>query len=188
MREFEKIKKALTIELREGYFTKEQVNLGKDLIWGNKKQKLSEKARDKIKIGLCGGVFDIIHIGHIELLKDCSKNVDFLAIVVARDKNVKEKKGKSPIFPETQRVEILNSIDYVDCAILGSLDKIDETIKKVQPNIIFLGRDQNIKEEVLEKIISKLPFDIKIIRSKAWREDAHAKSSKIKKKIKEKMI
>lgn len=185
MSKIDDIKKAFAIQLENGFFKLDDAKLDKDLI----EQKdsgyiLSKKARDMFTVALCGGVFDILHVGHVELLKDCKKRADFLVVVVARDQTVKEKKGTKPIFPEADRKEILDSISYVDCAILGSEHDVKETIEKIQPNSIILGKDQNINEEEIKKIVADLPYAIDIIRSSIWRNDIHAKSSRIKNKIK----
>lgn len=185
MNTIDNIKKAFTIQLENDFFKLDNVDLKQEHIeQKNAGHILSKEARKMFRVALCGGVFDILHVGHVELLKYCKKQADFLVVVVARDKTVKEKKGTKPIFPESDRLEILNSISYVDCAILGSKDEIKDTIERVQPNIILLGRDQNIDENSIKKMITELSYDIKVIRANVWRNDVHAKSSRIKNKIK----
>ena len=78
----------------------------------------------------------------------------------------------------------MNSIKYVDYAILGSENDMKETIKKIQPNIIVLGKDQSFNEKEIKKIATNVSYGIEVVRSNAWRNDVHAKSSRIKDKIK----
>lgn len=185
MLEIDKIKNALRIEIENGFFTKNEVNIPSEYL--KKTQHgyiLSKSAREKIKVGLCGGVFDIIHVGHVEFLKYCKSQVDFLVVVVAKDHTVYKRKNKAPIFPEKDRKHIVEAIRYVDSVIIGSEIDMKETIKKVSPDIIILGKDQNMDEVEIQRALNDLSLPTKIIRSSIWREDIHAKSSRIKEKIK----
>ncbi len=108
---------------------------------------------------LVGGTFDILHPGHIFLLKEASKYGDVI-VVVARDSTVKRVKGRDPIFNEKHRLMMVSSIKYVKEAILGkeSTD-ILEIVEELKPDIIVLGPDQN-----LEEIIAKRFPEIKVIK------------------------
>lgn len=101
---------------------------------------------------LVGGVFEIIHPGHIHFLKEASK-LGKVVVVVARDDTVRRLKGREPIVPEKQRLEVVRSIRYVAEAYLGEpgLD-IEKTLRRVRPDIVFLGPDQNFLEERLKRL------------------------------------
>ncbi len=108
---------------------------------------------------LVGGTFDILHPGHIFLLKEASKYGDVI-VVVARDSTVKRVKGRDPIFNEEHRLMMVGSVKYVKKAILGkeSTD-ILEIVEELKPDIIVLGPDQN-----MEEIIAKRFPEIKVIK------------------------
>lgn len=95
----------------------------------------------KYLIGYTQGVFDMFHIGHLNLLKQAKEYCDILIVGVNSDELVKKYKHKSPIIDEQQRVNIISSIRYVDKAIIvNTLDKID-ALKKFKFDALFIGDD-----------------------------------------------
>jgi FAD synthetase len=91
-----------------------------------------------------GGTFDILHPGHIFLLKEASKHGDVI-VVVARDSTVKRIKGREPIFNEEHRLMMVSSIKYVKKAILGkeSTD-ILEIVEELKPDVIVVPFELSI--------------------------------------------
>ena len=65
-------------------------------------------------IGYTTGVFDLFHIGHLNILKRAKENCDYLIVGVSTDDLVKSYKHKSPIIPFEERIEIVKAIRYVD--------------------------------------------------------------------------
>ncbi len=128
--------------------------------------KLTPKGRSKIKVVFTGGVFDIIHPGHIFTLASAKKLGDFLVVVIARDMTVLKNKGRNPLNNENQRRELVNSIKTVDMAILGGQGDIIETVLKVNPDIITLGYDQKHNEDLLCKELEERNISIKLVRLK----------------------
>lgn len=120
-----------------------------------------EKTLKKYKIGYTTGVFDLFHAGHLNILKQAKSYCDYLIVGVTIDELVSYKK-KSAIIPFTDRLEIIESIKYVDKAVpQASMDKFDAW-KKYKFNAIFVGSDwQNTKKwDVLEEKF--LEVDVKI--------------------------
>ncbi len=112
------------------------------------------------------GTFDLIHPGHIELLRFASE-FGKVYVVVARDENVVKNKGRRPILPEYIRLKIVSSIKYVYKALLGDKDNIYSPLLRIQPDIVVLGPDQPFEEKQLEqKITQLLGKNIKVIRFK----------------------
>ncbi|MFQ5711338.1 MAG: adenylyltransferase/cytidyltransferase family protein [Candidatus Geothermarchaeales archaeon] len=109
---------------------------------------LTEKGRKRLRVGLIGGVFDIIHAGHIATLREARDRCDLLVVVIARDKTVTALKGKEPINDEGLRREIVEALKPVDAAVLG--DEVDYTkpLTHVDPDVIFLGYDQELPEQL----------------------------------------
>lgn len=71
----------------------------------------------KYKIGYTTGVFDLFHIGHLNLLKRAKENCDYLIVGVTTDEETLRIKNKKPIIPFKERIEIIRSIRYVDNAV-----------------------------------------------------------------------
>lgn len=91
------------------------------------------------------GCFDIVHRGHIEMLKASKQLGDWLVVGVNTDSSVKRLKGDSrPINSEGNRKVVLESLDFVDEVILFDEDTPIELIKRVRPNIITKGGDYTI--------------------------------------------
>lgn len=91
-------------------------------------------------IGYTTGVFDLFHIGHLNLLKNAKGMCDKLIVGVTVDELVSYK-GKQSMIPFDDRIEIVRSIKYVDAAIPQyNMDKL-ETCKKVGAKVLFVGDD-----------------------------------------------
>ncbi len=118
---------------------------------------------------LVGGSFDIIHVGHIQMLKQ-AKNLcpqSELIVVVARDSTIRKYKKREPILPENDRLEIIKAIKYVDKAILGNeLGKktFFDIIYEIKPDIIALGYDQQVNEAELKEWLMKKKLQTRVIR------------------------
>lgn len=96
---------------------------------------------DKKIIGYTTGVFDMFHIGHLNLLKKTKEKCDWLIVGVCTDELVRELKDKDPIIPFEERVEIVKNISCVDEVI--PQEKIDEIgdFHRLGFNIMFKGDD-----------------------------------------------
>jgi len=68
----------------------------------------------KYKVGYTAGVFDLFHIGHLNILKRAKEYCDYLIVAVSTDELVQEYKKRKPIFPYEERKAIVESIKYVD--------------------------------------------------------------------------
>jgi len=132
---------------------------------------------------LVGGVFEILHPGHVYLLKK-AKEYGEVVVVVARDETIKKLKGREPIIPERQRLEMIRSLKYVDEAILGceGMD-FKKVIECVKPDIILLGPDQSWIEKLLKAELKK-SHNFKLIRlSKRYKGQPLTSTSEIVKKV-----
>lgn len=102
------------------------------------------------------GCFDLLHIGHIELLKYAKSLGSYLVVGINSDNSVKKLKGSSrPINNQITRKTILESIKYVDEVVIFDEDTPLEIIKKLQPHIIVKGGDYK-KENVVGYELEKL--------------------------------
>jgi rfaE bifunctional protein nucleotidyltransferase chain/domain len=103
---------------------------------------------------LVGGVFDILHYGHISFLKKAKSLGNYLIVAIESDENVKRLKGDGrPIHSQTQRKEILESLKFVDEVIILKDKMTDddyvEMVKKVHPAIIATTKNDPIAEKKL---------------------------------------
>jgi len=122
--------------------------------------------RGKVKIVMTGGVFDIVHVGHIATLRAARKLGDMLVVVVARDTNVRRMKGKDPVNGESMRLGIVRNLKPVDAAILGNDEDIYKVVERIGPDIIALGYDQNHNEEAIAKELLRRGLRAKVKRLK----------------------
>ena len=96
---------------------------------------------DNKKIGYTTGVFDLFHVGHLEILRKAKENCDYLIVGVSTDELVQEYKNKRPIITFEQRIEIIKSIKYVDEVVVQKdRDKLS-ALHKIGFNIMFVGDD-----------------------------------------------
>lgn len=119
----------------------------------------------KYHIGYTCGVFDLFHIGHLNLLERCKENCDILIVGVCNDCYVRDIKHKEPIYSETERVRILNSLKVVDEAILVDIETVTDKIialKRFNFNVLFSGDDWKGSERFTntEKHFKNIGIDI----------------------------
>ena len=143
---------------------------------------LTEKGRKSIKVVLTGGVYDIIHPGHIHTLKNSKQEGDLLIVSIARDNRVIKIKGRKPINNEKRRTILVSSIRYVDFTLLGSKGDIFGVVKKIKPNIITIGYDQTHQISELRRRVKINNLNIKI--KKLDSPIPHVKSSNLRTKYK----
>jgi len=94
------------------------------------------------KIVLTGGVFDIIHLGHIYTLTEAKKYGDILVVVIANDKFI-SKKGRTPIHQQKYRAKLVEMLKPVDKVVLGG-DDPKKLVDEIKPDVIVYGYDQPI--------------------------------------------
>ena len=123
-----------------------------------------EKLSVSKKIVLAGGVFDIIHPGHIHTLNAAKALGDILVVVIATDKTARKMKKRPPLHSQESRRELVSCLTMVDMAIVGHEEDIFETVKEVKPNIIVLGYDQIHQEKFISDGCKRINLDVKIIR------------------------
>ena len=99
---------------------------------------------EKKKIVLAGGVFDIIHPGHIHTLNAAKALGDVLIVAIATDKTAQKMKKRPPLHDQELRRELVNCLSMVDSTVIGHEDDIFETVKEVKPDIIALGYDLSL--------------------------------------------
>ena len=128
------------------------------------KTTLTEMGRDSLHVVLAGGVFDIIHPGHIHTINAAKKLGDALIVVVATDKTAIKMKKRRPIHSQEQRQELVNALAVVDLCLIGQENDIFKTVNLVKPQIIALGYDQIHQEQYITEGCKKIKLDAKVAR------------------------
>ncbi|WP_368646147.1 adenylyltransferase/cytidyltransferase family protein [Alkalibacterium putridalgicola] len=92
-------------------------------------------------VGYTTGVFDLFHIGHLNVIKKARENCDYLIVGVTTDEEVERVKKKKPIIPYEERAEIVKAIRYVDEVVPeNDTDKL-KAAEAITFNRIFKGDD-----------------------------------------------
>ena len=108
-------------------------------------QKLKHLNSLNKKIGLCHGVFDVIHYGHIQHLLFAKSKVDILIVSITSDKFV-NKAPHLPINTAKIRAQFLSHLSFIDYIIINNEATSINVIKELKPNFYFKGRDYEQKD------------------------------------------
>ena len=92
-------------------------------------------------IGYTTGVYDMFHIGHLNVIKNAKKQCDYLIVGVSTDDLVRKEKGKTPVIPFQERMEIVSALKYVD-KVVPQIDKNKfAALEKYKFDKMFVGSD-----------------------------------------------
>ena len=117
-------------------------------------------------VGYIMGVFDLFHVGHLNLIRRAKEHCDFLRVGILTDELVLEQKGKPPFIPLEERMAIMASMRYVDEVVAvedGLLSKVAEWYRRPY-DCLFSGSDYEgnpiweIEKKELEKLGSTIEF------------------------------
>lgn len=114
-----------------------------------------------MKTVMAQGVFDLLHPGHLHYLNSSKEHGDKLVVVIARDSRIE----KDLHFTENERKEMIDALEIVDKALLGSEESIYDTVKRVRPDVITLGYDQPFdKKEVGSMAEEAIEEEVDVVR------------------------
>ena len=154
-------------------------DLMKNQLVNNDRTTLTEIGRNSLRVVLAGGVFDIIHPGHIHTLNAAKALGDVLAVVVATDNTAIKMKKRKPLHSQEQRQELVNSLSMVDICLVGQEDDMFKTVNLVRPQIIALGYDQVHQEKFITEGCKRIKLEASVARLQSPIPDSS--SSKIQK-------
>jgi len=143
----------------------------------NNKKTLTDLGRNSIRVVLAGGVFDIIHPGHIHTLRAAKDLGNVLVVVIATDKTAQKMKSRIPLHNMELRKDLVRSLSMVDYAVVGYEGDIFKSVEIIKPNIIALGYDQVHQEKFIIDGCKKIGISVSIARLQSPIPDI--KSSKI---------
>jgi cytidyltransferase-like protein len=199
------IKTAYLLQLRHGPFNQEEFETSVDATElqhllnlgflakhdsGELRYSLTEKGRSQIKVVLAGGVYDVLHLGHLAALNEAKSLGDLLVAVVATDITVEMLKGRKPLFPEKDRQALVEGLKPVDKAILGYEDVgfgFEQVLMEVMPNIVAFGYDQENLEKTVREIIEKHKLKIQIVKLSKFDHEKYASSTSLRRKLSEEL-
>jgi len=137
--------------------------ISNQLVEENRKA-LTELGRSSIKVVLAGGVFDIIHPGHIHTLDAAKALGDVLIVVIATDKTAEKMKKRLPLHNQDQRKMLVDALSVVDLSVVGHEGDIFKTVDFIQPQIIALGYDQVHQEKFIIEGCNKINLEVTVAR------------------------
>lgn len=197
------IKTAYLLQLRHGPFTQEEFEASahapelQHLLslgyltkhdGGDLRYSLAAKGRSQIKVVLAGGVYDVLHLGHLAALNEAKSFGDLLVAVVATDITVEMLKGRKPMFPEKDRQALVEGLKPVDKAILGYEDVgfgFEEVLTEVMPDIVAFGYDQENLEKTVREIIEKHNLKVQTVKLSKFDHEKYVSSTSFRKKMSE---
>ena len=131
-------------------------------------KKIQNLKKKKKKIVLCHGVFDLVHLGHLEHFKTAKRFGDYLVVSLTKDKFIQKGPGR-PLFNEQQRMEYLRHIKVIDQVVISKTESSIDTINLIKPNFYVKGPDYKdsykdktkkiiLEKKAVEKVGGKLKF------------------------------
>lgn len=125
---------------------------------------LTDLGRTSLKVVLAGGVFDIIHPGHIHTLKAAKDLGDVLVVAIATDKTAEKMKKRLPLHTQDQRKMLVDALSIVDVGIVGNEENLFKTVDLIRPQIIALGYDQVHQEKFIIEGCKKINLNVTVAR------------------------
>jgi glycerol-3-phosphate cytidylyltransferase len=93
------------------------------------------------KMGYTTGVFDLFHVGHLNILKKAKEQCDFLIVGVSTDELVESYKNKLPVIPYHERLAIVEGIKYVDMVVSQTSRDKFLAWESLKFDVLFVGDD-----------------------------------------------
>jgi glycerol-3-phosphate cytidylyltransferase len=114
------------------------------------------------RVGYAPGVYDLFHVGHLNILRHAKQHCDFLVAGVVSDEMALQVKGKLPVIPLVERVEIVSHINFVDEVFVETQPDKVETWRRRPFDVIFKGDDWRgtLKGENLERSFAAVGVEV----------------------------
>ncbi len=121
---------------------------------------LKKIRKNKKKVVLCHGVFDLLHFGHINYFREAKKNGDIVIASITADKYVLKGPGR-PYFNFKNRAKVISELSSVDYVIESDAETAEKILNIVKPDVYFKGQDYKDKKSDITMNIGK---EIKIVK------------------------
>jgi len=200
------IKAAYITQLRHGPFTEKEFlnqanadalarlvgarHLEEKRDGGGTRYSLTKPSRNLIRVVLAGGVYDVLHLGHLAALTEAKRLGDVLVVVVATDVTVETLKERKPLFPEEDRRALVEGLKPVDVAILGYEDVgfgFEQVLAEVKPDIVAFGYDQEKLERTVAEIIQRHNLKIQMTKLPRFERERYISSSLLRQRLSEEL-
>ena len=124
----------------------------------------------KYKVGYTCGVFDLLHLGHLNLFERCKEMCEYLVVGICNDDYVINVKHKKPFYSEEERIRMVSALKVVDKVILVNTEETNDKmkiLKKIDFDVLFSGSDWKGSERYIQtekqfaalgKVIEYFPY------------------------------
>ena len=120
--------------------------------------------KNRKRIVMTNGCFDLLHAGHIRLFSASKQLGDVLIVAIDDDDSVKSLKGSGrPVIGASERVRILSALDSVDYLVVFATNELDSVIGAIQPDVLTKGSDYDSAEVLGRKIVENYGGRIELI-------------------------
>ena len=127
------------------------------------------------KIGLCHGVFDVLHAGHISHFEEVKKKCDYLFVTITEDKFV-NKGPNRPVNNHYFRAKVLESLRQVDYVAINFSPDATQSIRQIKPDFYFKGKDYKGKKDLTERLYKEIK-EVRKVNSKIIYTESPLQSS-----------
>jgi len=109
------------------------------------------------KVVFTNGCFDILHVGHLQLLEKAKSFGDILVVGLNSDRSVRKLKGaRRPILPQKDRARLLAALAMVDYVVIFDEDTPRELLSRIRPHILVKGSDYAYREIVGREVVQEV--------------------------------
>ncbi len=128
-------------------------------------------AARRSRVVLTTGAFEVIHPGHIYLLRQARRlagKKGKVIVVLATDETIRQRKGREPVMGERERLQVVSSIRYVDKVVIGYRPlSFERVLKRFRPDVVLFGYDQTEVEKAFREFVASRGIKVRIVRAKA---------------------
>ncbi len=130
------------------------------------------------KVGFTNGCFDLLHVGHLQSLKQAKNHCDKLVVAINADASVKRLKGDSrPINTEMDRADLLAGLGPVDLVVIFREDTPEVLLTRLRPDVLMKGEDYTVDQVVGGEFVRSYGGEVKLLSLK----EGHSSSKLIEK-------
>jgi FAD synthetase len=134
------------------------------------------------KTVMVAGTYEILHPGHLAYLREAWR-LGYVVAVVSSDENAERSKRRKIVIPQQQRAEVLSSLYYVHKVVQGKPGNIFDIFEEVKPDVVFLGPNQNVSEDVVRVEAKKRGVETEVVRLPELKQCELCSTTKIIQKI-----
>jgi rfaE bifunctional protein nucleotidyltransferase chain/domain len=123
-----------------------------------------EARNNRKKVAFTNGCFDLLHRGHVHVLRQARACGDVLIVGINSDESVKQIKGSArPVLPESDRCELLGAMEMVDFVILFNESDPYDLIAAIQPDVLVKGGDWNSEKIIGADLVEEAGGSVVVV-------------------------